>query len=1021
MRFGILGPVLVHDGEATLTVPAPRQRILLAALLLHAGQAVAAETLADVIWDGSPPAGATATLRTHVMRLRRLLGPQAGPRLVTRQPGYLLDASEDEVDMLQFSRLSREGVAAARAGSWGEAAGNLTEALRLWRGPALADVPAQLLQRDEAPRLEELRLHAQEWRFEAELHLGGHADLIPELQSLAARHPLRERLHAQLMLALYRGGRPAEALVAYRCARDALVEELGTEPGRELRELHRRILAADPALAAPSPAIRPGTGTPAVVPRQLPTPVRHFAGRDTELAILTDMLDPAAQQAPGPVVISAIGGTAGVGKTALAVHWAHQAARRFPDGQLYVNLRGYDPGQPVPAADALAAFLRSLGVPGQDIPPGEDERAARYRSLLAGKQMLIVLDNAGSAGQVRPLLPGTPACIVLVTSRDALAGLVARDGATRLDLDVLPPQESVALLRTLIGSRVDADPAAAAELAARCARLPLALRVAAELAVTRPAASLTDLARELADGQRGLSLLDAGGDPGTAVRAVFSWSYRNLDGAAARAFRLIGLNPGPDLDVYAVAALTGTALGRAGELVGQLTQASLIRGQADRYDMHDLLRRYARELAAAEDGEAAGQAALTRLFDALLYAAAQAMDTVFPAEASRRPQIPRPATPVPLLTDPVAARAWLDAQRPGFAAVARHCANHGWSGHVTRLAAILFRYLQFGGYYQEALALHGHASRTARSCGDLTAEAVALTNLGATSQREGRRAEAAAQLERAAALADQAHSPAVQARALSTLGNIDLRQGRYQQARHRHEQALSLHRQAGSESGQGAALINLGIVEMLEGRYQQAVDRYEQALALARQTGNQYNEAQALANLGDSCLRTGRYQQACEHFSTARALYRGMGDKSGEAHTATSLGDIDRRQGRYQQATEKLQEALATFREIADRSGEAEALGGLGEVMYATGQPDQAISLLTAALDLATQIGELDQQARTSQGLGAACRAKGDTAAAHRHLRQAIAIYASLNSPEADHLRAELDQLAATDASADRR
>jgi tetratricopeptide (TPR) repeat protein/transcriptional regulator with XRE-family HTH domain len=759
----------------------------------------------------------------------------------------------------------------------------------------------------------------------------------------------------------------------------------------------------------------PASPASASIPHQLPAAVAGFTGRTAELLALTQILDDAGAGAPGTVVISAIGGTAGVGKTALAVHWGHQVAEQFPDGQLYVNLRGYDPGPPVTAADALARFLRALGVPGQEVPAEEDERATRYRSLLAGRRMLVVLDNAGSAEQVRPLLPSTPACVV-VTSRDALAGLVARDGARRLDLDLLSDDEAIGLLRTLIGSRVDADPAAAAELAARCARLPLALRVAAELAVTRPSASLADLASELADGQRGLNLLDAGGDSGTAVRAVFSWSCRNLDVAAARAFRLIGLHPGPDLDAYAVAALTGTALGRATELLGQLARASLIRGQADRYDMHDLLRSYARQLATAEDGKAAERAALTCLFDHLVYTAALAMDAVFPAEASRRPRIAPPATPTPLLAGPVAARAWLDAHRPAFAAVAGHCAEHGWPAHATRLAAILFRYLDFGGYYQEALAVHGHASRAARSSGDLEAEAVALTNLGATSQRQGRRAEAAAQLERAATLAGQAHSPAVEARALSTLGNIDLRQGRYPQARHRHEQALALHRQAGSESGEGAALVNLGIVEMLEGRYRQAVDRYEQALALARRTGNEYNEAQALANLGDAYLRTGRYQQAAEHFSAARALYRHMGNKSGEAHTATSLGDIDRRQGRYHQATENLQEALATFREVADRSGEAEALNGLGEVMYATGQPDQAMGLLTAALDIATQIGELDQQARTSQAIGAACRATGDNAGARRHLGQAIAAYASLGSPEAENLRAELGQLAQTDA-----
>ena len=331
-------------------------------------------------------------------------------------------------------------------------------------------------------------------------------------------------------------------------------------PGSRLGDSRQWMPDADPTCAGAGSA-RPGQGEPErIVPRELPPRVPGFTGRSAELKELARLLDRPGVQGPEPVVITAIGGTAGVGKTALAVHWAHQAADRFPDGQLYVNLRGYDPGQPVAAADALAGFLRALGVPGQDIPPGRDERAARYRSLLAGRRVLVVLDNAGSAEQVRPLLPGAPACAVLVTSRDALAGLVAGDGAARLDLDVLPPEEAMALLRSLIGARVDAEPAAAAELAGQCCRLPLALRVAAELIASRPAMPLARLAGELADLSTRLDLLETGGDPRTGVRTVLSWSYHHLDPCAARAFRLLGLHPGPDFELYAAAALSGAAL-----------------------------------------------------------------------------------------------------------------------------------------------------------------------------------------------------------------------------------------------------------------------------------------------------------------------------------------------------------------------------------------------------------------------------------------------------------------------------
>ena len=373
------------------------------------------------------------------------------------------------------------------------------------------------------------------------------------------------------------------------------------------------------------------------------------------------------------MVISAIGGTAGVGKTALAVQWAHQVAGRFPDGQLYVNLRGYDPGQPVTAADALAGFLRALGVPGQDIPAEEDERAARYRSLLAGRRMLVVLDNAGSVEQVRPLLPGAAGCVVLVTSRDALAGLVARDGARRLDLDLLPLPDAVGLLRALIGARVDADPAAAAALAERCARLPLALRVAAELAAARPDVPLAELAGELADQQRRLDLLDAGGDPRTAVRAVFSWSYRHLDADAGPG--VPAGRPAPRPRLRPARRRRADRHHRGAGPPGcwtVLARAHLIQPAGPgRYGMHDLLRAYAAELAATEDGEEARRAALTRLFDYYLAGAAAAMDALYPAEQHSRPRPPASAQPVPPLPTAATARDWLDAERASLVGVGR--------------------------------------------------------------------------------------------------------------------------------------------------------------------------------------------------------------------------------------------------------------------------------------------------------------------------------------------------------------
>jgi DNA-binding SARP family transcriptional activator len=540
VRFGILGSLQVIAGDPNDpgTISAARLRVLLAVLLWRANQPVPTDELAELVWDGAPPSGVPEATRALVMRLRRRLGTAAGTRIVTRAPGYAIEVSADELDASQFEALTRQAGEAVRVRRWAQAAGTAAEALGLWRGAPLADVPSQLLRDQWVPHLDQLHAQALDWRIEADLHDGRHEQMISELQDLTSRHPLRERFHGQLMLALYRCGRQAEALAAYQRARDALVTELGVEPEPGLRDLHQRILSFDPALAITGQGRIAETGPQPGTPRELPPAVPGFTGRSAELQALTRLLDQPGQQGADTIVVSVIGGTAGVGKTALAVHWAHRVAGRFPDGQLYVNLRGYDPAQPVPATDALAGFLLSLGVPGQDIPPEAEQRAARYRSLLSGKRMLVILDNAGSAGQVRPLLPGTGACTVVVTSRDALAGLVARDGAARLNLDVLPLEDAVALLRVLIGTRAVTEPGAVAELAEQCCRLPLALRVAAELAASRPAVPLAGLTAELADRRTRLDLLGAGGDPSTEVRAVFSWSYLRLDAEAARPITL---------------------------------------------------------------------------------------------------------------------------------------------------------------------------------------------------------------------------------------------------------------------------------------------------------------------------------------------------------------------------------------------------------------------------------------------------------------------------------------------------
>ena len=1008
MWFAILGPLLVHDGETPVDVPKGRQRALLVALLLQAGKPVSADALAEVMWDRAPPPGAEVTLRSHVLRLRRVLGTRAGARLVTCSPGYLLQVGDDEVDLLRFRCLCRDGGAAARAGAWGRAHVLLGEALDLWRGPPLADIPSESLRRGQTQDLEALRLQAEEWRIDAALHLGGHAELVPGLHLLTAQHPLRERFHGQLMLALYRCGRQAEALAVYRGARDILIAELGAEPGPELRELHQRILSADPALAVTEPTRAEQAAPQQTVPRELPSAVPGFTGRSTELRALTGLLDRPVQDAANAIVISAIGGTAGVGKTALAVHWAHQAAGHFPDGQLYVNLRGYDPAQPVPPADALAGFLRSLGVPSQDIPPEADERAARYRSLLTGRQMLVILDNARSVDQVRPLLPGTSACTVLVTSRDTLAGLVARDGATRLDLDVLPLEEAVALLRTLISARVDADPAAVAALADQCCRLPLALRVAAELAAARPSVPLSALARELADQQNRLNLLDVSGDPRTGVRGVFSWSYQQLGGATARLFRLAALHPGSDFDPYAAAALTGSTVGQARRELDELTRAHLVQRISDRLCMHDLLRDYARELTATEDSEEERHAALTRLFDYYLHTAATAMDAFYPAERHRRPRIPSPATPVPAVAEPSAARAWLDAERATLVAVTVHAAGNGWPAYATLLAATLSRYLDVGSHYSEAITVHTHARVAAHSAGDQSGEAAALNDLAGIRWQQGRYELATGQLQQALILLSQTGDRVGQAQAQGKLGNIYNEQGHCRQAADHLEQALSLAREIGDRAIECTALVNLGVLEIQQGRYAQATDFLQRALALARAIGNRYIECTALINLGTVGLRQRHHRQATEHLERALALSRETGYRRLEAWALIGIGDSCARLGRCDDAMDRLEQALTMHGEIGDRAGEADALNSLAEVFFQTGDTAQARERHAAALRIASQAGTTVVQARAHSGLARAYHADGDSTQARHHWQEALTRYTAVGAPEADEIRARL-------------
>jgi tetratricopeptide (TPR) repeat protein len=759
-----------------------------------------------------------------------------------------------------------------------------------------------------------------------------------------------------------------------------------------------------------------GALTGALVPRQLPVDVFGFTGRASQLADLDALLEhglpghgPPAHGAIRPAaLISAVAGTAGVGKTALAVRWAHRVAGRFPDGQLYIDLRGYDPERPVAPAEALARFLRSLGMDGAKIPGETAERAACYRTMLAGRRMLVVLDNAHAADQVRPLLPGTPSCFVLVTSRDDLTGLVARDGARRIELDMLTAAEAVTLLRTLIGPRVDADVTAANALAERCLRLPLALRIAAELATAHPDMTPADLLADLHDEQRRLDLLNAAGDPRTAIRSVFSWSCQHLTGDAARGFALLGLHPGPDIDTYAMAALAGSELRQARALVAELARAHLIeRAGPGRYTMHDLLRAYAIERVTTSVRAAARHAAVSRLFGYYSGTAAAAMNTLFPHERRSRPDVRPPRTPAPPVGERAGAAAWLDQQRPSLVAIAVYAASHGWPRHSIDLSCTLWRAFEVGGHYQEALAVHTSAAEAALKHG--RGRASVLANLGSIHWWLGNHREAQTYFEQSLAGHRQAGEAEGEARALARLGLVRERLGRYGEAVAHMRDALAIYRRTGNRYGEGAQLVNLGSLHRRLGRYATAAEHHQQAATVFAEICDPRLEGYALGNLGAVCSLLGRHAEALTYLGTALANCRQAGDRGGEGSALAAIGAVYQRQERYPQALGNLHHALAISRETGDRSLETETLNTLGDTLRAMRQPESALARHRAALDLTENTHDRFEQARALDGIAQVLDDTGQPTQAHQYWREALAIYSALGVPEAEQARAHLN------------
>jgi len=735
----------------------------------------------------------------------------------------------------------------------------------------------------------------------------------------------------------------------------------------------------------------------------LPADLPGFVGRTAELDRLR-LAVRESRDAGDAVVISALAGMAGVGKTQLAVHVGHLLAAEQPfDRVLFVDLRGFHPDPAQPPADPAAVldgFLRLLGVSGQNVPHGLDARAAAFRQRLAGLRSLVVLDNAADERQAEPLLPGTPGCVALVTSRRSLR----LPAAVTFAVDVFTPADALRYLAAAVpGVPAGTDPDAAARIARRCGHLPLALALIAGQMRARPDWTLTDHADWL-DERHDARRLDSG------VQLALDVSYRQLPEAERRLLRLLALHPGQDFDEYAGAALTGTEPDAAAGRLRELCAVHLLQpGGPGRYALHDLVRAYAAGRSADEDRRADRTAALTRLFDYYVATAAAAMNVLDPAEAGRRPAVPPAATPPPELTDPVA---WLDAERTNLVAVVGHTTGNGRPAHAIRLAAVLFRYLA-GGYHTDAVAVHGQACRAARETGDGAAQARALGHLAVAEVQLGRHEAAVRHLEQSLRLLRESGTALDQARTLNNLGIAETRLGRYDAAAAHHLEALAAYRPTGDRLGQARALHNLGNLESRRGRDLAAVRHYEQANALYRAVGDWLGDAGTLTNVALAEVQLGRHREAEEHVRASLAIARAHGHATFEAWALNCLGTVHLVRGEPAPAAEHHRQALAIFERTGDRDGEAWARNGLGEDARAAGDLGEAIARHTEALAIAVEpdVADRQQQARAHTGLAWAHHERGDAAEARRHAHEARVRWQELGSPEAGRLDPLLEKI----------
>ncbi|GAA1965573.1 AfsR/SARP family transcriptional regulator [Catenulispora subtropica] len=931
MRFGLLGPLEVEVEGRPVVIGSAMHRALLAVLLLRANRPVAQGALQAVLWGENPPATAAASLKNHVSRLRRILGDGTGERLRTVPSGYLFRVEDGELDTEEFRALILDGRDARARQDWSRVHRATSEALRLWRGTPLDDVPGEAVHL-ESRHLAEAHREMLEWHFDAAIRLGVHDGLAARLATAVEEHPLVETFSMQLMQVLHGSGRSAEALEVYQRLRRTLVDELGLEPSAQVQTVQRQILDASTG-PEPTPASHPGPAhVPPHIPAHLPADLADFTGREAYVRDLCALLTPTDPANAAALPVCTITGMGGAGKTALAVHTAHRVKDGFPDGQLYIDLRGRD-ATPRTPDEVLGGFLRDLGVADQAALADQDAKAARYRTLTAGRRLLVVLDNARDAAQVRPLLPGSGSCAVLVTSRHKLPGL---DGASHLDLDELNADEARTLLSRIIGqARIDAEPEATDAVLGFCAGLPLAVRIAGARLASRARWKVATLADRLADERRRLDELRLAD---VAVRSCFQVSYTSLEapdslGAGfptgrnrdadrvdpARALRLLGLCGSSEISLPAAAALLGRSPDVAEEALEVLVDACLLdHPMPGRYRLHDLLRVYAAERAAEEEPEAEQVAAVERLARWTLAALAGADAATFPN--NRRPELPAPDPdhPAPEFADQEAALAWFDLEAEALTATTAVAAARGLHTLAWLIPAFAMGFLRASCRYPEWAALNTIGLASARALGD----------------REG------------------------EARMLTARSSMLLQLNQPDEAEVCIRAALYLRRAMGDAVGELAQLSNLGIVYERQGRDELARSHYEDVLALARKIGRRSAEANVLNNLATVEDRLGNYDAALSHLAACRAVWRELDDPDGESFAQANIGAVLLHRGDFAQALACLEEVLPVTRSFGNRIGEAENLTHQGQALEALGRHAEARERLQQAGQLWKELGD---------------------------------------------------------------